>query len=138
MQPGTCQSLLVHTDVSGFTKFMKLHTITHAKQIIVKLLESILSEGFLLKKKLWITFLFDCEFDVDLLNLVNLFFNLGLRNQLYDVITGRCRNSRQLFLPAGAAAGGFCGVQARRGVAAQTRAGGLSHQTQSLSSRLAA
>ena len=44
MQPGTCQSLLVLADISGFTKFMKLHTITiaHAKQIIVKLLESII------------------------------------------------------------------------------------------------
>ena len=44
MQPGTCQALLVLADISGFTKFMKLHTITvtHAKQIIVKLLESII------------------------------------------------------------------------------------------------
>jgi len=44
MQTGTRQSLLVLADISGFTKFMKLHTITltHAKQIIVKLLESII------------------------------------------------------------------------------------------------
>jgi hypothetical protein len=44
MQPGTRQSLLVLADISGFTRFMKLHSITiaHAKQIIVKLLESII------------------------------------------------------------------------------------------------
>lgn len=44
MQPGTHQALLVLADISGFTKFMKLHaiTVTHAKQIIVKLLESII------------------------------------------------------------------------------------------------
>jgi class 3 adenylate cyclase len=44
MQPGTYQALLFLADISGFTKFMKLHTITvtHAKQIIVKLLESII------------------------------------------------------------------------------------------------
>src|SRR5574342_1110936 len=44
-QPGTCYALLVLADISGFTKFMKLHaiTVTHAKQIIVKLLESIVS-----------------------------------------------------------------------------------------------
>jgi hypothetical protein len=44
MPPGTCQALLVLADISGFTKFMKLHTITviHAKQIIVTLLESII------------------------------------------------------------------------------------------------
>ncbi len=36
---------MVLADISGFTKFMKLHTITvaHAKQIIVKLLESIVT-----------------------------------------------------------------------------------------------
>ena len=45
MQPGTCYALLVLADISGFTQFMKLHaiTVTHAKQIIVKLLESIVS-----------------------------------------------------------------------------------------------
>lgn len=44
MQAGTCHALLVLADISGFTKFMKLHTITvtHAKQIIVKLLEAII------------------------------------------------------------------------------------------------
>jgi len=44
MQPGTHQALLVLADISGFTKFMKLHAITvaHAKQIIVKLLEAII------------------------------------------------------------------------------------------------
>jgi len=36
LQSGTCQALLVLADISGFTKFMKLHaiTVTHAKQII--------------------------------------------------------------------------------------------------------
>jgi class 3 adenylate cyclase len=45
MQPGTCYALLVLADISGFTSFMKLHaiTVTHAKQIIVKLLESIVT-----------------------------------------------------------------------------------------------
>jgi len=45
MQTGTCHALLILADISGFTKFMKMHRITvaHAKQIIVKLLESIVS-----------------------------------------------------------------------------------------------
>jgi hypothetical protein len=44
-EPETCHALLILADISGFTKFMKLHTITvaHAKQIIVKLLEAIVT-----------------------------------------------------------------------------------------------
>jgi len=43
MQLSPCQAILVIADISGFTKFMKLHAITtsHAKQIIVALLESL-------------------------------------------------------------------------------------------------
>jgi len=45
MQSETCHALLVLADISGFTKFMKMHriTVTHAKQIIVKLLRSIVT-----------------------------------------------------------------------------------------------
>jgi class 3 adenylate cyclase len=45
MPSGTHHALLVLADISGFTKFMKLHTITvtHAKQIIVKLLQAIVA-----------------------------------------------------------------------------------------------
>jgi hypothetical protein len=45
MQLSPCQAILVIADISGFTKFMKLHAITtsHAKQIIVALLESLVN-----------------------------------------------------------------------------------------------
>jgi hypothetical protein len=45
MQLSPCQAILVIADISGFTKFMRMHTITtsHAKQIIVALLESLVN-----------------------------------------------------------------------------------------------
>jgi hypothetical protein len=45
MQLSPCQAILVIADISGFTKFMRMHAITtsHAKQIIVALLESLVN-----------------------------------------------------------------------------------------------
>ncbi len=45
MQLSPCQAVLIIADISGFTKFMKMHAITtsHAKQIIVALLESLVN-----------------------------------------------------------------------------------------------
>lgn len=45
MQHSPCQAVLIIADISGFTKFMKMHAITtsHAKQIIVALLESLVN-----------------------------------------------------------------------------------------------
>lgn len=44
-QPSTRTALLLIADISGFTKFMKLHkvSISHAKQIVVKLINAIVS-----------------------------------------------------------------------------------------------
>lgn len=45
MQLSPCQAVLIIADISGFTKFMKMHTVStnHAKQIIVGLLESVVN-----------------------------------------------------------------------------------------------
>jgi len=45
MQLSPCKAVLVIADISGFTKFMSMHSITisHAKQIIVALLESLVN-----------------------------------------------------------------------------------------------
>jgi len=45
MQPITHKALLVIADISGFTRFMKLHknTSSHAKRVVVELLKSIIA-----------------------------------------------------------------------------------------------
>ncbi|MDZ7269290.1 MAG: DUF2652 domain-containing protein [candidate division KSB1 bacterium] len=45
MQPATSKAILLIADISGFTRFMRLHrmAISHAKQIVVRLLQSIIS-----------------------------------------------------------------------------------------------